>query len=67
MDQTISTIIAAGVPTLSVIIAIVRNEAATTGLGTRVSNLESSLATRISNLESRLDARIETLDRDLRE
>jgi hypothetical protein len=29
MDQTLSTVIAAAVPTLAVILAIVRNEAAT--------------------------------------
>jgi hypothetical protein len=56
MDPTISTVIAATVPTLAVIIAIVRNETALAVLGTR-----------IGNLESRLDARIETLDRDLRD
>ena len=55
-DQTISVLISAGVPTLAVIVAFVRNESAIAGLGTR-----------ISNLENRLDSRIETLDRDLRD
>jgi hypothetical protein len=56
MDQNLSTIIAAGIPTLAVIVAIVRNESAISGL-----------TSRIASLETRLDSRIETLDRDLRE
>lgn len=62
-----NTLIAAAVPTLAVILGIVRNESALKTLGARIDGLESSLSTRIANLESRLDARIETLDRDLRE
>lgn len=56
MDQNISTIIAAGIPTLAVIAAFVRNESSI-----------SALISRITSLENRLDTRIETLDRDLRE
>ena len=56
MMDLLSTVIAAGVPTLAVIAAFVRNETALTGL-----------AARVSSLENRLDARIETLDRDLRD
>jgi hypothetical protein len=56
MDQNLSTIIAALVPTVAVIVAIVRNESAI-----------STLVARITSLETRLDARIETLDRDLRD
>jgi hypothetical protein len=74
MDQNLSTIIAAGVPTLAVIVAFVRNESAISGLASRIAGLDSritgletSLGARITSLESRLDARIETLDRDLRD
>lgn len=56
MDQNLSTLIAAGVPTLAIIAAFVRNETALAGLGAR-----------ITSLETRVDARIETLDRDLRD
>jgi hypothetical protein len=56
MDQNLSTVIAAGIPTLAVIAAFVRNESSI-----------SALASRITSLETRLDARIETLDRDLRD
>jgi hypothetical protein len=67
MDQNLSTIIAAGIPTLAVIVAFVRNESALSGLASRITGLEASLNARISSLENRLDARIESLDRDLRE
>jgi len=56
MDQNLSTLIAAGIPTLAVIVAFVRNESAISGL-----------TSRITSLENRLDSRIETLDRDLRD
>ena len=61
--MTSDAIIAAAVPTAAVLIAILRNEFAISGLQSRFSSLEG----RITSLESRLDARIETLDRDLRE
>lgn len=48
--------ITAGIPTIAIVVAFVRNETALAALGQR-----------IANLEARLDARIETLDRDLRE
>ena len=67
MDQNLSTIIAAAVPTLAVIIAFVRNGSAISGLTSRVTGLENSLSARFTSLENRLDARIETLDRDLRD
>ncbi len=41
MDQTISTLIAAGVPTLAVVAAFVRNETALAGLASRITALES--------------------------
>jgi hypothetical protein len=56
MDQNLSTAIAAGIPTLAVIAAFVRNESSIAGLSSR-----------IASLETRLDVRIETLDRDLRD
>jgi hypothetical protein len=78
MNQDLSTLIAAGVPTLAVIVAFVRNESAISGLtsritgldnslSARITSLENSLTARITGLENRLDARIETLDRDLRD
>jgi hypothetical protein len=78
MDQTLTTMLAAAVPTLAVIIAIVRNESSTalltsrmngieTNLSNRITSLENRLDMRITSLENRMDARFETLDRDLRE
>lgn len=58
MDQTLSTIIAAAVPTLAVIGAFIRNESTLASLGRH--NLETS---RIDNLEHRMDARFEMLER----
>jgi hypothetical protein len=63
MDQTVTTIIGGAVPTLAVMLAIVRNELAISGSNTRFGSLENG----ISSLENRLDARMETLDRDLRD
>jgi len=56
LTQELSSIIAAGIPTLAVIASFVRNESST-----------AALASRITSLETRLDARIETLGRDLRD
>jgi hypothetical protein len=68
MDQNLSTIIAAGIPTLAVIVAFVRNESAISGLASRiggldsrVTGLETSLAARITNLGASLVARITSL------
>ena len=66
MDQTISTIIAAGLPTLAVIAAFVRNESALAAMSSRIANLELRLDSRIETLDRDMRARIETLDRDLR-
>jgi chromosome segregation ATPase len=74
MDRNLSTLIAAGMPTLAVIAFFVRNESSIAGLAsriagleTRITSLESNLNARLTSLEARLDARIETLDRDLRD
>jgi len=78
MDQNLSTVIAAGIPTLAVVVAFVQNESAISGLTSRITGLDNSLSSsitslenrldaRITSLEKRLDARIESLDRDLRD
>jgi hypothetical protein len=78
VTQDLATLLAAGIPTLAVIVAIVRNESAISGLASRITSLETSLNAlitslettlnaRITSLETRLDARIESLDRDLRD
>jgi hypothetical protein len=67
VTQDLATLLAAGIPTLAVIVAIVRNESAISGLASRITSLETTLNARITSLETRLDARIESLDRDLRD
>ena len=80
-DEAVKLAITAGLPTIAVILGIVRNEFALASLGRRIDNLEArldaritSLEERITSLEARLDKRIDTLairvehlDRDLRE
>jgi hypothetical protein len=66
MDQTMSTIIAASVPTSAIIAAFVRNESALGTMGARIRSLETRFDTRIENLDRDVRARIETLDRDVR-
>jgi hypothetical protein len=62
MDPTLSTVIAAGIPTLAVIASFVGNESATSGLSSRLTGLENSLAVRITSLETTLNGRITNLE-----
>ena len=62
MNQDLSTLLAAGIPTLAVIVAVVRNEAAISGLTARVTSLDNSLSARITSLENSLSGRITSLE-----
>lgn len=60
-----NTLIAAAVPTLAVVIGIVRNELAIKGLGDRVQGLDTSLSGRITTLDTSLSGRITSLETSL--
>jgi len=62
MTLDLSTIIAAGIPTLAVIASFVRNESSIAGLGARITSLETRLDARIQGLENKLEARIQGLE-----
>jgi hypothetical protein len=66
MNQDLSTLLAAGIPTLAVIVGFVRNESAISGLAASITRLENSISARLTSLENTLGAHVETLDRDLR-
>jgi hypothetical protein len=63
MDQITGTVIAAAVPTLTVIAAFVRNEAALASLGGRIETLARDMNARFETLTRRIDS----VDTDLRE
>ncbi len=61
MDQLVSTTIGAAIPTIAVILALVRNESSISALSTRINNLEVKLDARIENLSGDLSARMDSL------
>jgi DNA anti-recombination protein RmuC len=74
LDQIISTVIAAAVPTLAVIAAFVRNETAMAQVNARIDTLTRDMNSRFEAVDSRfesmnarfetMNARFETLTRD---
>ncbi len=70
MDQFTGTMIAAAVPTLAVIAAFVRNEAALSSLGGRIDAVNHRIETLTRDMNARFETltrRIDSVDTDLRE
>jgi hypothetical protein len=65
MDQLTGTIIAAGLPTLAVIAAFVRNESAQANLSGRIETLTRDMNARFETLTRDINGRFETLTRRL--